>query len=291
MVLTALTNEEIKEINEAKNKYVTIKYNIQDENFKNFLSDKDSIKSYNINHLKEEYLRDLNLNNGNINQNDYDDFKNVLDGAKNLIDNVKRSNQYIIDECSLILINNLKNGINKDASVEEKCKYIFEYVTKTFELYKSEIPFDDDYDTVFYRNVPRSNNEEGLIVTSIGKIGDLANLISIIGKTFDLDISVISCEYDNKVYYINALNIDGNVSYMDAASVIEKRKTIEEACLVSRDSIIKDGGYHGLKKEGITLNIPEVVSYNIDNVIANREKLFPDIEFVNEWKDRKVSSK
>jgi hypothetical protein len=71
-----------------------------------------------------------------------------------------------------------------------------------------------------------------------------------LGKEFGIIINTISCVYNNRKYYMNTVMINGKLSYMDPVSVIQGRKSIDEACLVSKRILNKNGIYHELEENG-----------------------------------------
>jgi hypothetical protein len=77
---------------------------------------------------------------------------------------------------------------------------------------------------------------------------------------------------------MNTVMINGKLSYMDPVSVIQGRKSIDEACLVSKRILNKNGIYHELEENGNSIKIKMNKTYNIDKAISRERNILPDIE-------------
>ena len=260
--LIAVAEEEIKQIKESKLVYSIGK-------FQKLSSDQKEM-------LNSRYMKALNLHTGFINDALVDEAEKFLDYEKDKIEYIREQNQPIINMYVEQLIKNLRRNLSEYSDDILRCAKIFEYVSKIMEydedisVYDSTIPFGTRYPiSAFYKGVPLSSNYSGLLVTRCGSSNDIANLMVYLGNEFGLNIKTLNCTHGDNSYSINTLEYKGKISYMDVTSVIRKRKSIEQACLVNRDTLIKDDKYYGIKQVGTTLNVKlDYGGSGIDKVIS-----------------------
>lgn len=270
MTLNALSEEHIDEIYKNKVIYSIIKFERQDEDYKELFKGKDM------------YAK--NLNDSDINESDYDEIVAYLDQQKEIINTIRNENEEVIKLTKAQILDNFKQGISKSSDDIEKYEYIFEYVTKTISYnydskrFNRDIPFGNDYDFEFYKGVPFDNSFDSILVNKTGLSEDIANLISFLGKELGLTIDVVHCSYEDQSYALNSVAFGKDISFIDATSVITGRKEMEDAFLVSRGSLNNDNKYNGLG-ESINKAVHFGGNYNINEVIEKEKGLLPDIEY------------
>ena len=307
MAIYTLTDEEIKRICDNKNKRAILEFNMIDDDFKKFYSVDSPRKAYNYKDML--YQMALNINDGDINTNEYNNLLVETDYDMEILSTIRRENFDEIDLTRKIMEGLFTSSIRKNANEFEKARYVFDFVTRIFDYHMPELPCDANYSTLFYRNIPKADRFDQLIVTSVGYSGDLANLITSLSKLLGLRMETLNCTFNNELYAINELHIGDKITYIDAASYLEGRKTVEECFLVSRDILSKDNGkfvgdknrkyterqkkvlsigYRNIKVIGDTFSLSSSnYPYDIDSVIMKREKIFPPLTAY----DKKIEKK
>lgn len=270
MTLQAFRIDEIAKIYKGKLIYSIIKYNNQCEGFKALVENK--------------YLTALDLSNCSFDNDILVDIVDYLDTEKQKYEEISDKNQEIIDIIADRLTENIvKEG--KDLPNDlEKCRFIFEYILKTFNYdftskkYHRNIPFGEDYNFEFYNGVPISKSYKGLLVTKTGLSDNIANLMVYLGNQLGISIGTLSCECYGDTYILNTINIDGNVSYMDITSVLVGRCCIDDACLVDRSKLLRYATFNYIEEEGITREMDFNYPYDFSNIIEQEKSLLPQIE-------------
>ncbi len=272
MELQAFRDCEIAKIYKNKLMYSIIKYEKQNNDFKDFCHDK--------------YCNALTFNNSSFDNSIIEEVKEYLDKEMNEYNRVVAENQEVIDLIADELVRNFTNEAVNLSNDLEKCRFLFEYVAKImhydFEArkYNRLIPFGNDYDFEFYNGVPISNSYKGLLVTKCGLSDDICNLMVFLGRELNLDIDTVVCQNHYGNYYINSVNIDGNISYMDVTSVIRKKNKIDEACLVDRSTLIQNRNYTNIAEEGVLIPLDYSKPYDFCRLIKADNKNMPTAKYL-----------
>ena len=294
--LIAFKEEEIRKIYINKVIYSILKYNMQDENVKEFFKD------------KYEYVK--NLHRGDFANGDIEEVKRILEEELVKYKKTAEINQKVIDFITPTVIGNFKSGCKKEYSEVQRFKYLLEYVTNTFRYnydskkYNYAIPFGTEYSFEFSNNVPVGDFKELLITKEV--LGDeLASLIKYLGEQIGLYVETVLCDFNGERRLINAAilhkQIDDEtydkfnyeISYIDALSVLQGAKVKEDAFLLSRLALNKNDEYSNFtfvnqnidesKNDGTSIiyddividDIKEVV--RIDNLLVNIEYVANDV--------------
>ena len=283
MTINAFREDEVAKVYKGKLIYSLIKYNRQSEDYKEFFSDK--------------YLNSLNLNNSSFDNDLYDEVVEYLNKEKERYNTLLNTNQIVID----IIADEIANNLIKEASTitddKEKCRFLVEYITTTFKYddynkkYHRDIPFGEDYNFEFYNGIPVSKSYKGLLVTKIGLSDSIANLLVYLGRQLGLQINTISCTCDDDSYMINSVNIDGNISYIDATSILKGTCSVTDACLVDASNLNKYASFTGINEEGITQVGYYTIPYNFTNLITMEKRILPQIQYMenNTYELKKTS--
>lgn len=272
MELQAFRDYEVDKIYKNKLIYSIIKYDEQNNDFKEF--------------YHEKYCNALSFSNSSFYNSAMVEVKEYLDKAMIKYNEVIKENQEVIDLVSDQLVRNLANEAYKLPNDLEKCRFLFEYVSRIMNYdydtkkYNRFIPFGEDYPFEFYNGVPISSSYKGLLVTKTGLSDSISNLMIFLGYKLGLNISSITCQNHNGSYVINTIKIDDNISYLDITSVIKKKCRIEDACLVDRATLLKNNNYTGIIEEGILIPLDYSKPYNLNKLIKAEEKIIPTARFI-----------
>ncbi len=272
MELQAFKDYEIAKIYKNKLIYSIIKYDHQNDDFKEFAHDK--------------YCQALTFNNTSFDNSIIDDVKEYLDKEMEEYNQVISRNQEIIDSIADELVKKLANEVVKLPNDLEKCRYLFEYISKIMHYdydsmkYNRFIPFGEDYDFEFYNGVPISSSYKGLLVTKAGLSDSISNLMVFLGKKWGLNIDTVVCQNRYGNYYINSVKIDDNISYMDVTSVIKGKNKIEDTCLVDKSTLFKNNYYEGIENEGILVPMDYSKPYDFHKIFKIDETMTPSIRYL-----------
>ena len=280
MKLQAFSKAEVAKIYRSKLIYSLVKYEQQGDDFKEFNHDK--------------YCTALNLMEKNFDNNIIDEVIDYLDNKKSEYIKIANDNQEVIDLIADQLVKNLANQAYMLPNDLEKCRFLFEYVSKMIKYdydskrYNRFIPFGEDYDFEFYNGIPLSNSYKGLLVTKAGLSDNIANLMVFLGYKLGLDIGIISCQNYNGSYMINTVNINGNISYMDVTSAVREKNPIEYTCLVDRATLLKNNNYSGIKEEGVLIPMDYSNPYNFNKLFKDELKIMPKTVCIKNSKKEKT---
>ena len=287
MVLKAFDEAEIAKIYKKKLFYSIIKYNneidrLEIENPGRAISQKEI--------MKEKIQNALRLNNSNIDYHDFDNIVSFLDDEMKKYESVIEENK---DTMKLTYDAIIKNIIAYASILDndvDKCRFLFEYICNNVKPnnnaieYNDKIPYGSDYPFEFSKKgVPIANiGYEGIIVGKVADNADISNFMEEIGKKIGLDIEYYACEHDDKPYSINAVKIDGNVSYMDPYAVITKRKATSEALLVDRPTLLNDDNYQHIREVGVSIDVDYKKDLELNYEKNAEAKILPEIEYISD---------
>ena len=235
-----LDENEIEIIKKYKLMYSIIKFEHQSKEYKHENNERNMIA--------------LNLNKEDINENMSETIISLLAEEKEKIDEIREKNQDKMDMLVEKIIMNLSLMFDKEDTDELACARIFQYVIKSIKYsedllnYETVIPFATDYQFSCYEGIPAGKNFEDILVTKTGTSFEIANLMTYLGRIFDLNIKTIVAVKDGKAFYINTFEKDGVISYMDPTSAI-LGKSIDNCFLVSKSQLKKND-----KKNSVKLN-------------------------------------
>ena len=272
MEVQAFKDYEIAKIYKNKLIYSIIKYNEQSDEYKDYFHSK--------------YCNSLNFSNSSFDTSIKEDVIEYLNTEMEKYNKIASENQEVIDTLADILVKNFINEANKLPNDFEKCRFLFEYVSKIMQYdyntkkYNRFIPFGEDYPFEFYNGVPISNSYKGLLVTRTGLSDSISNLMIYLGRKIGLNMGSIVCQNYNGSYMLNTVKIDGNISYMDVTSVINKKCSIEEACLVDRATLLKKNSYTDILEEGILIPIDYSNSYDLKELIDKEKQIIPTTRYI-----------
>lgn len=272
MEVQAFKDYEIAKIYKNKLIYSIIKYNEQSDEYKDYFHSK--------------YCNSLNFSNSSFDTSIKEDVIEYLNTEMEKYNKIASENQEVIDTLADILVKNFINEANKLPNDFEKCRFLFEYVSKIMEYdyntkkYNRFIPFGEDYPFEFYNGVPISNSYKGLLVTRTGLSDSISNLMIYLGRKIGLNMDSIVCQNYNGSYMLNTVKFDGNISYMDVTSVINKKCSIEEACLVDRATLLKKNNYTDILEEGILIPIDYSNSYDLKELIDKEKQIIPTARYI-----------
>ena len=272
MTIQVFREDEVARVYKYKLIYSMIKYEHQNDDVRDFFKDK--------------YYTAANLCNTSFDCNEYDEIVSTLDKEKEKYDEIAANNQETIDRVAEAISENLVKEVEKLPNDLEKCKFLFEYLLKTFKYnisakkYHRNVPFGEDYNFEFYHGIPISKTYKGLLVTKTGLSEDIANLFIYLGNKIGLNIGQVNCECNDDSYTVNTVNIDGNISYMDVSSVLLGRCSIDQACLVDRSNLLNYARFNYVYDEGVTQNIDFSSHYYFDDILNFERSIMPDVEFI-----------
>lgn len=173
------------------------------------------------------------------------DVESYLKKQRELIEDIKKINQPIIDEMTIRIVEFLRNEMPNGLTDFEKIEYIFDYVTNVmyyneeWNKYCYKLPTLSEYNFKFYEGIPLGNTYEGILVTKNATCKEISNLLAFLGEQLGVNICVEEYLYNNNEHAINyILSNEGNL-YINATSVIRKRTTKEESFLLPRDDLDK----------------------------------------------------
>lgn len=279
--LEGLNDEYVKLIHENIILYSLKQYQALPEEIKTFYNS----KYQNALTIKQEFNIEY--------EPELEDLKSFLQEQKEKVEIIKAQNQPIIDFLSSQILSILIKEMPNNLTEIEKCEYIFDFVTKTLEYsedwykYCKDIPPINGYEFTFYKGIPLSDNYKGLLITRQGICDDIANLIIYLGKELGVNINKAICEHNENLHAINYMEINGVRSYLDATSVIRKVKTKDEAFLVS-EAVLNQYQDYKLKDHSISTTIDRTpVSYDIDKIIIETNKLMPQVNYLTYQKYEK----
>lgn len=272
MRIQAFREDEVAKIYKSKLIYSIIKYNGQNDNYKEAFNSK--------------YLNALSLNNSSFDNDIFDDTIDYLNNEKNKYNDLLNANQPIIDMIADEIVDILIQEAANLTDDKEKCRFLVEYIVATFKYddlnkkYHRDIPFGEDYNFEFYNGIPISKSYKGLLVTKTGLSDSIANLLVYLGNELDLKINTVSCTCNDNSYMINSINIDGDISYIDISNILNGNCEITDAFLVDLANLNKYASFTGIIEEGINqigyYNIP----YNFTNLITMEKRILPKIEYI-----------
>lgn len=271
-MIQAFREDEVAKIYKSKLIYSIIKYNRQEEIYKDFFSDK--------------FATALKLSNSSFDNEIYDETVEYLEKEKTKYNEILDNNQVVIDITADQIVNILVQEASYLNDEKEKCRFLVEYIANTFKYdyndqkYNRSIPFGEDYNFEFYNGIPISKSYKGLLVTKTGLSDSISNLLVYLGNELGLKIGTISCTCNDNSYMINSVNIDGNVSYIDATSILTGRCEVSDACLVDYSNLNKYASFKGINEEGITQVGHYAVPYDFTNIINMEKKILPNTENV-----------
>ena len=293
MVLKAFDKAEIDKIYKKKLFYSIIKYNdefdrlsIENEERANLLAD---VMGDKINYAYQ-------LNNSTIDYRDFDNIVEYLDKETEKFNSVVKENETDMDICSDAIIENLIGFASLQKNDIDKCRFLFEYVCRNVRpnekalKYNDRIPYGNDYPFEFTRDgIPLANKGyEGILIGKVGEVADIANFLVFMGKKLGLDIQYCSCirgksKTDEKAipYAINTVTIDGDMSYMDAYSVITGNKDIEEAFLVDRPTLMENSDINEIERVGMIQNVNYTVDLHLDELKEAESRILPQVEYID----------
>lgn len=273
MVIQAFQEDEVAKIYKNKLIYSIIKYNKQKDSYKDFFSDK--------------FATALKLSNSSFDSEILDETVECLEKEKTRYNEILNNNQIVIDIAADEIVNILVKEASNLNDEKEKCRFLVEYIANTFEYdrndkkYNRSIPFGEDYNFEFYHGIPISKSYKGLLVTKTGLSDSISNLLVYLGNQLGLKIGTISCTCNDESYMINSVNIDGNISYIDATSILADRCEVSDACLVDCSNLNKYASFKGINEEGITQVVQYAVPYDFTNIINIEKRILPATKYID----------
>lgn len=271
---------------------ITIYQNTVDYSLKKYEEFPDILKE--MYQIKYEHALSVKNELGIIEKQSKDELKAYLQETKNKVNNIQKNNQPIIDMLADEILNILKQEKPENLTNTEICEYIFDYVTNIMSYdtdwynYCHLVPPIDGYDFNFHNGVPLSSSYKGLLITRQGICEDIANLMMLLGRVFNINIKALICKHGKNIHAINYIELEnGEISLIDASSVILKGKTKQEAFLVSEQLLNKDDEYDfsDLDKDlsdkiiSSTILQKNTPSYDIKSIIEKTNKLLPSINY------------
>lgn len=209
----------------------------------------------------------------NIKENDKYNVEYYLKKQKELIEDIKRKNQPIIDELTIKIVEILKEEMPNNLTDLEKVEYIFDYVinvisyNEEWNKYFYKLPPLPEYDFQFYKGVPLGNTDEGILVTKSAMCKQISNLLAFLGKQLGINIYVEEYSYNNNKHAINYILSKKGKLYINATSVIRKRTTKEESFLLPREKLDKKSNTSGQK------SLEKKLKYDMESIVEKTSKI------------------
>lgn len=322
MVLKAFKEEERSMMYKKKLQYVILRYQKELENAEQLdsdelkqaekegkkLSEEEMNKHQKIFEriLKRKYMKALDLNNGGVDHRDFDDIVEKLETASRKYEHIREENEEIIKEYANVILEGMKKKISNMDNDIDKCRFLYEYVCTNIKpnsnayKYNFDIPYADSYQFEFSREgVPLGDSIYSTLVLKTGTVNEITGLLEFLGRTFNVPIVSIPCNYIDKIYILNAYDLDAkntnksddedednekqpidpkyNLSYIDANAVINGDKNMEDAFLVSLDALDFTEYYDVEGRYGLGVNMDVNYSKKFDFSDLN---ITPEIEYV-----------
>lgn len=209
----------------------------------------------------------------NIKENNNYNVEYYLKKQKELIEDIKRKNQPIIDKLTIKIVEILKQQMPNSLTDLEKVEYIFDYVTNVISYneewnkYFYKLSLLPEYDFKFYKGVPLGNNDEGILVTKSAMCKQISNLLVFLGNQLGVNIYIEEYLYNNNEHAINYILSKKEKLYINATSVIRKRTTKEESFLLPREKLDKKCNISGQK------SLDKKLKYDMKSIVEKTNKI------------------
>lgn len=210
------------------------------------------------------------------------DVDSYLKKQKELIEDIRKTNQPIIDEMTIKIVEILKNEMPNNLTNLEKIEYIFDYVinimsyNEEWNKYFYKLPPLLEYDFKFYKGIPLGNTYEGILVTKNAMCKEISYLLAFLGKQLSVNIYVEEYLYNNNEHAINYILNEKEKLYINATSVIRKRTTKEESFLLPREELDKKCNTSKQR------SLERKLKYNIESIIEKTNEIKFKIVYVKD---------
>lgn len=270
--ISYFTEEEIDYIYECLLEYSMRNYEKMNEGAKIELQKK-------YNHAKSLITKTIDLSDQEL-----EDF--LLKTQSKYQENIK-ANQEMIEVSQHIPIISLKKEMPADFTNKEKIYYLLNflirYVTysQRYFNYCTLIPPTKGIEFDFKSTIPVEHSISNVLVQGQGVCEDICNTMTLLGKEFNLPINTIFVEYNNRLYAINTLTVNNQISLIDTTRMIREGSIIDDYCLVDKDTLNKNEEYEFEETMENTITVPKTditTNYKMTNIIQEIRSFLPKTE-------------
>lgn len=199
------------------------------------------------------------------------------------------ANHELLELNKTVTVAILKKRMPIDLNMEEKVYYLIEFLTRFVSFSEKYFenciltPPTNNIEFDFKNNTPLEHSIEGVLVQEQGTCEDICNTMVYLGRELDVPIGKVIIRLNGRIYAINTLEIDDDISLIDVTRCIKEHHINDQFCLVDKYSLPDEYQIRTKLKNTITLEKTNIkTEYDMNQIIQEIRNYLPSVEYHEE---------